>query len=121
MNSADTIRHSNIEVHNWEAAIYDSIHLEIFGSFQQRMIIRDLDLIASVIPTDSGIRVVDIGCGTGNLTLKYVNRRYRVKAIDISPEMIAMLQSKIDRMDVSSVELVVGDAEDGSCDGRSMS
>jgi len=63
MNSADNIRHSTIEVHNWEAAIYDSIHLEIFGSFQQRMIIRDLDLIASIMPTHSGVCVLHIGWG----------------------------------------------------------
>ncbi len=112
MNITETIRRSNIEVHNREAAVYDSIHPEIFGSFEQSKIIKDLDLIASILPTHSGVRVLDIGCGTGNLTLKYLKRGYRVKAVDISPAMISVLQSKIDRTDLSSIELVVGDAED---------
>lgn len=117
-NIAEKIRRSNIDIHDREAAIYDSVHPEVLGSFEQRKIVMDLDLIASVIPTDSGIRVLDIGCGTGNLTLKYVNRGYRVKAVDISPEMIAMLQSKINPADLSFVELVVGDAEDVVADAQ---
>ncbi len=120
-NIAEKIRRSNIEIHDREAAIYDSVHPEVLGSFEQRKIVMDLDLIASIMPTGSPVRVLDIGCGTGNLTIEYLNRGYKVKAVDIAPEMIAMLQSKIDRMDVSSVELVVGDAEDGSYDGRIMS
>jgi ubiquinone/menaquinone biosynthesis C-methylase UbiE len=111
-NIADKIRSSNIEVHNREAAIYDAIHPELFGSFEQRKITRDLDLIASIMPTGSPVRVLDIGCGTGNLTLKYLKRGYRVKAVDISPEMISILESKINPIDMSSVQLVVGDAED---------
>jgi len=112
MNIANKIRISNIEVHNREAAIYDVIHPEIFGLFEQRKITRDLDLIASIMPTGSPVRVLDIGCGTGNLTLKYLKRGYRVKEVDISPEMIRILQSKVNPPDLSSVELVVGDAED---------
>lgn len=115
---AEKIRRSNIEIHDREAAIYDTIHPEVLGSFEQRKIVMDLDLIASVVPTDSGVRVLDIGCGTGNLTLKYVNRGYRVKAVDISPEMIAMLQSKVNPEASSSLDLAVSDAEDVVADAE---
>ncbi len=111
-NIADTIRSSNIEVHNREAAIYDAIHPEIFGLFEQRKITRDLDLIASIMPTRSPVRVLDIGCGTGNLTIKYLKRGYKVKAVDISPEMIGILCSKLNPAESSYVELVVSDVED---------
>lgn len=118
MDIADKIRLSNIEVHRLEADIYDAIHPEIFGSFEQRKIARDLDLIASIMARDSAVRVLDLGCGTGNLTLKYVERGYRVKAVDISPEMIQVLRSKLDPAVSEWVELVVGDVEEVVANSR---
>ncbi len=112
MNIADHIRRSNIEVHRLEAAIYDAIHPEIFGAFEQGKIARDLDLITSVVPAEPAARVLDIGCGTGNLTLKYVQRGYWVRAVDISPEMLGVLRAKLDPTALNHVDLRVSDTEE---------
>jgi len=112
LNIGDKIRRANIKVHRLEASIYDAVHPEIFGSFEQRKIARDLDLIASIMPGDSAVRVLDIGCGTGNLTLRYLKRGYQVRAVDISLEMIHILRSKLEPAVSNRVELVIGDAED---------
>jgi 2-polyprenyl-3-methyl-5-hydroxy-6-metoxy-1,4-benzoquinol methylase len=112
MNIADQIRCSNIEVHRLEAAIYDAVHPEIFGSFEQRRIARDLDLISSVVPEQPAPHVLDLGCGTGNLTLKYLQRGYWVRAVDISPEMIGVLRAKLDPTVLHHVDLLVSGAEE---------
>ena len=41
-----------------------------------------------------GMKILDIGCGTGDDALHFVERGINVTAIDISPEMIAQLQRK---------------------------
>ena len=108
---SDRIRKSNVEVHARESMIYDTIHPEIFGWFEQRRMIRDLDYIVSLLPAAPAIRALDIGCGTGNLTLKLLQRGFEVKAVDISPHMIEVLKSHLAPAMLPKVELVVADAE----------
>lgn len=112
MNIADKIRESNKEVHKVEARIYDSIHPEIFGDFEQKQISSDIELIKHYVPKDSLVRVLDIGCGTGNLTLKFLRLGYWVRAIDISPEMISILRNKLGTVGRQNVDFVVIDAEE---------
>ena len=49
-------------------------------------------LLQSIQP---GHRVLDIGCGTGALTIKAAQKGAQVKAIDINPEMIEIARDKI--------------------------
>jgi len=41
-----------------------------------------------------GWRVLDIGCGTGALTLRAAQRGARVKGVDINPEMLALARRR---------------------------
>ena len=107
----DRIRDANVQVHKREAAIYDAVHPEIFGYWEQRRINRDLDCIASLVPEDAGSAVLDVGCGTGNLTLKYLARGYKVTACDLSPDMMAVLRARMPRSLASRAELIVDSAE----------
>jgi ubiquinone/menaquinone biosynthesis C-methylase UbiE len=43
---------------------------------------------------EEGDRVLDIGCGTGALTLRAVRRGAKIKAIDVNPGMLDMARSK---------------------------
>lgn len=109
---AARILQSNREVHRREAEIYDAIHPELFGRFEQRRIARDIDLIASVVGQGPELCVLDVGCGTGNLALKFLGLGCRVKAVDISPEMLGRLCSKADPRDSERLEVVEGDAKE---------
>lgn len=55
-----------------------------------------------VILKESGAckRVVDMGCGTGSITVCLASLGYDMTAIDISSEMLAMAQSKADKAGV---------------------
>ena len=66
-----------------EYAIYDEIALFPF-----------LDRFAG---KGSQFTVLDLGCGTGAVTVHLVRRGFTVQAVDISPDMIAVAKSKVER------------------------
>jgi ubiquinone/menaquinone biosynthesis C-methylase UbiE len=56
------------------------------------------DRLASHIK--SGQKVLDIGCGTGALTLMAARKGAHVKGIDISPQMLEVAQKRANKMNV---------------------
>ncbi|MFP4081430.1 MAG: class I SAM-dependent methyltransferase [Candidatus Aminicenantes bacterium] len=62
---------------------------------------------------NQGDRVLDLGCGTGALTLRAAARGARVKGIDINPRMLDAARSRAEKAGLaSSVECVeMGAAE----------
>ncbi|MCI0604755.1 class I SAM-dependent methyltransferase [bacterium] len=52
-------------------------------------------LVFSTLPDVSGWEVIDIGAGTGRLTIPFLEKGARVTACDASEEMLKVLQSKI--------------------------
>ena len=59
---------ANIEEHKKEAKYYDVIHTELFNYYEQKRINKSLDFILNNFDNDCNI--LDVGCGTGNLTIK---------------------------------------------------
>ncbi len=66
-------------------------------------------------------RVLDIGCGTGALTLRAAKKGARVKGIDISSQMLEIAQKKAEKLNLTgNVEFVeMGVAELGDEKGES--
>lgn len=57
-----------------------------------------LDLAVEVSGVAHGDEVLDIGCGTGLLSLKFLAAAdCRITAIDTSPEMLALFREKVER------------------------
>ena len=98
----------NQRVHQIEAPIYDLIHTEIFNRYEQAQIRNDLKLIDQHLKL-SKPHVLDVGCGTGNLTRRYLARDYTVTALDISEEMIDALTRSVPSEAV--LEAVVSDVD----------
>jgi demethylmenaquinone methyltransferase/2-methoxy-6-polyprenyl-1,4-benzoquinol methylase len=72
---------------------------------------------------EEGERVLDIGCGTGALSLRAAERGARVLGIDINPEMLAMARKRIreagltERIELREMGLAEIDSlEEGSFD-----
>ncbi len=59
------------------------------------------------IKKTKGLKVLDAGAGTGRLTAKLKEAGADLTALDISPDMLAILQQKL-----SDIEVVEGDMED---------
>lgn len=70
---------------------------------------------------EGGQRVLDLGCGTGALTLRAAARGAEVRGIDVNPQMLEIAQTRIeDAKLVQNVELCeMGVAELGNEDAES--
>lgn len=73
---------------------------------------RLLDTAVSISGVKDGDLVLDLGCGTGLLSLKFLRAaNCRIRAIDKSPEMLAIFRRKIEGLSLDeSVTCKIGDA-----------
>ncbi|HWX97695.1 MAG TPA: methyltransferase domain-containing protein [Solirubrobacteraceae bacterium] len=68
------------------------------------------DRITEIAEPRGDETVVDLGCGTGLLTLAFAERAARVWAIDSSPAMIEYLRVKARSAELENIETVVASA-----------
>jgi len=68
---------------------------------------RQIVELAELRPSD---RVLDVGAGTGLLTLATAPAAERVIALDVSPAMCDRLEQKLDHAAVANVDVLLGDA-----------
>ncbi len=92
---AERIRNDNRRMHDAAgyADFYDQQLSLIRNPWEQRRFRDDLAEIARRLPL--GFRALDLGCGTGNLTLKLIALDARVTGVDLSSGMVERLRRKI--------------------------
>jgi ubiquinone/menaquinone biosynthesis C-methylase UbiE len=100
----------------WDGHIHDVQQLADSPGFLQ---LRDEIITAAHLALDD--RVLDVGAGTGLLTLAAAPRVAHVTAIDISPAMCRHLEGEFDRRSIKNADVIVASAhdlplEDGSFD-----
>jgi ubiquinone/menaquinone biosynthesis C-methylase UbiE len=89
----DKIHEVNVKVHQFEAKCYELIHGEIYGRYEQERIDSSLKRIDKLLAS-ARKKALDFGAGTGNITGKLLRMGYTVTAVDISPDMCAVLKRK---------------------------
>lgn len=57
-----------------------------------------IDAVLEAAAGQAGMAAVDLGCGTGQLSVPLAARGVQVTAVDVSPQMIERLQAKVDGM-----------------------
>jgi predicted TPR repeat methyltransferase len=89
------------------SADYDSRMLGQL-SYQAPVILREL--AALVLPGETGLTVLDLGCGTGLSGAAFRDRALRLVGIDLSPAMIAKARSRgvYDDLTVADIEAGLG-------------
>jgi ubiquinone/menaquinone biosynthesis C-methylase UbiE len=92
----ERIRAENLRLHASVAGDYDRIHPHMRNAYEQHMQDSDIRTMLSTIGR-VGLerRVLDIGCGTGNLTLPFAGSRCHVTAVDMSGAMLSVLARKL--------------------------
>src|SRR5438552_16298019 len=86
----------------WDANHYDRAHSYVWTLAA--------DLIDLLAP-QAGERIVDLGCGTGHLTVRIAERGADVIGIDASAEMVRQARENYPGLDFQ-----IGDATRFSCD-----
>jgi ubiquinone/menaquinone biosynthesis C-methylase UbiE len=99
-NSAETVRNevilANQEFYKQIAQKYDNYEACVSDALFQRWIEDDLKLVERKLPKGGGaVHCLDCGGGTGNVTLKMLRRGWRVTVVDVSADMLAILQRKV--------------------------
>mgnify|MGYP001823451869 FL=1 len=72
------------------------------------------DLLIDALPLESDHVVADVGAGTGYFSFPMAERvpDGRVLAVDIQPEMLAIIEERRDSLGVANVETVLGRIDD---------
>lgn len=72
--------------------------------------------VVPLLPAMSSSRVLDFGCGTGQLTARLSPRVGSLVALDVSLAMVEVLRRKASRLALANVTAIVADLEQGHPD-----
>jgi ubiquinone/menaquinone biosynthesis C-methylase UbiE len=70
---------------------YDSWYLTKMGGFVDKV---ETDLAFKLFKVEPGMHIIDIGCGTGNFSIKLAKMGCKVIGIDVSDEMLDIAREK---------------------------
>ena len=80
-----------IAVFDQEAKHYDAWYRSKMGSFVDKA---ETDCALRLFKAKPGMKVLDIGCGTGNFSIKLARMGCKVTGVDISAEMLKVAKDK---------------------------
>lgn len=87
---------ANVDFFHETASKFDGYESHMFDAEIQQMLEEDLNRIANRFASARApIQCLDCGGGTGNLTLKMLRRGWNVTVVDISRDMLGILERKI--------------------------
>ena len=93
---------------NRYACVYDGYHWYFHNVYQQRAWWREVEHIRKRVGGELPA-VLDLGCGTGNLAIKFLSSSCEVIGVDISHEMLRILQKKALMIPFGKLRLITSD------------
>src|SRR6476646_7266147 len=99
----------NARAHDSIAKIYEIKHDEIYNEVEQPRLCSTLDRVLSTLGTRSP-KVLDLGAGTGNVTLKLLERGCQVTAVDVSAASLEILKRKATGVGTLSTHVIDSEA-----------
>ena len=108
--STDEFSRRDIEFHRATAASYDAEITRVYGVYHRFQLEPYLDHVAAAVAHG---RALDLGCGTGVISLALAKRGFDVLGVDHSEEMLAIARAKSTKTRHSGkCEFVVADVRD---------
>ncbi len=106
----EKILNANRAAHAREGTLYLARHPEQSNFYQTRLRSKALDEFSKMaLP---GGNLLDLGCGTGYLTLPLLERGFQMTAVDLSPAMIEALAARLPKDKLTDCRLRVEEAGD---------
>ena len=120
---AQAIVEQNVAFHEAQARLYDLSHPELTNLYQRVMLRRDLRRVRELLSDVERPLAVDVGAGTGRLSLALARAGFEVIALDNSPAMLEVLRGRYERLrePKGALRTVVAGAEElseGLLDGE---
>ncbi|MCH8157106.1 MAG: class I SAM-dependent methyltransferase [Nitrospinae bacterium] len=106
----EKVLEENRRVHALEDRLYLDRHPEQTNFYQARILRSAVDGVCSLMDSEDA-RVLELGCGTGYLYLEFLRRGCRMTGVDLSAEMIRVLENRIPQETRERSRLVVSDVE----------
>jgi ubiquinone biosynthesis O-methyltransferase len=90
------------------ASEYDAWYTDKKGSFVDKV---ETDLAFKMITVEKGMKILDVGCGTGNFSIKLAKLGCSVIGIDISDNMLQIAQNKaeVENLDIQFLHMNLND------------
>lgn len=106
------------ESFNWREQVKNHIRHRIYKTMGTPSFIRRLEwrTMLEWLEPKEGERILDVACGSGELSLKIAERGCEVHGIDMSEDAISSAKRLAEREKIAC-EFVVGSAEDLSLEG----
>jgi ubiquinone/menaquinone biosynthesis C-methylase UbiE len=111
MPSGDEFTQRDIAFHRDTAASYDEEITEVYSVYHRYLLEPYIDRLRAVLSPPR--RALDVGCGTGVVSIVLANRDFEVTGIDHSEEMLAIAREKAVREGViDRCTFLTGDVRD---------
>ncbi|MEE3253201.1 MAG: class I SAM-dependent methyltransferase, partial [Nitrospinota bacterium] len=106
----EKVLEENKRIHKLEDQFYLDRHPEQTNFYQARILRKTIDRVCFEMgPQEKSI--LELGCGTGYLYLEFLKRGYEITGVDLSTEMISVLENLIPEDYRKRSRLVVSDVE----------
>lgn len=110
---ADKIRMANVVYHDKTASTYEESVSYTQSKHAERMFELDISRICEGLGHKSGKMFLDVGSGTGFLTLKFLERGFHCVAVDISAAMCSELQCRAEAAGyIDQLEVIKSDIDE---------
>lgn len=109
-NDAQTIS-SNIEIHRKEAPDFKTIHPELYNKTEYSIIDRFIAILNQSTHKKT-MHILDLACGTGRLTQKFIHSNFRVTGCDLSLDMLNQLRKSISSKKEENLTIFNGTFDD---------
>ena len=93
-----------------ETHVFDPKNIAVLES-EDRKTWQNVDEILDLIELKHNYLVADLGCGSGYFTIPFSYKVKKIYGIDVQKEMLDFLEQKIQRCNLSNIELLLSEAD----------